>query len=113
MTLVEFIQFILFQGTRYFSPMIIASEWFLVILALAFIGLPIPVGRLQRIRQAFLGIAQRPHLAVAICGLVPIVLRLSLLGVMPVPDPSIHDEFGHLLLGDTLAHGRLSNPTHP
>ncbi len=42
-----------------------------------------------------------------------LLLRLSLLGHCPVPTPSGSDDFGYLLLGDTLAHFRLANPPHP
>src|SRR5271154_3033627 len=44
---------------------------------------------------------------------LPIALRLALLPHHPVPSPDIYDEFGHLLVADTLLHFRLANPPHP
>ncbi len=44
---------------------------------------------------------------------LPVVLRLLLLPHHPVPSPDIYDEFGHLLVADTLRHFRLANPSHP
>ncbi|MGA8026299.1 MAG: hypothetical protein WB992_04085 [Bryobacteraceae bacterium] len=46
-------------------------------------------------------------------GMLPILLRLGLLIHNPVPAPSGSDDFGYLLLADTLAHFRLANPAHP
>ncbi len=45
--------------------------------------------------------------------LLPVALRLAVLPHHPVPSPDIYDEFGHLLVADTLRHFRLANPPHP
>lgn len=43
---------------------------------------------------------------------MPVALRLALLQHHSVPAPDIYDEFGHLLVADTLRHFRLANPPH-
>jgi hypothetical protein len=44
---------------------------------------------------------------------LPVVLRLTMLHTSPIPTALGADDFSYLLLGDTLSHFRLTNPTHP
>jgi hypothetical protein len=58
-------------------------------------------------------LAQRAVWSMTLLALLPVALRLALLGHHPVPSPDVYDEFSHLLVADTLRHFRLANPIHP
>ena len=95
--------------------MILSIEFGLVLIAVALAFLSPAVGSdaFGVLEQRFAGAAEKRSLCVLGIGALAMVARAAALPILPVPQPWIADEFSHLLLADTLAHGRLSNPTHP
>jgi hypothetical protein len=80
--------------------------WAAVLVALALFWRP-------WIAPAAARLAERMAWSMAMLAVLPVLLRLLLLPHHPVPSPDVFDEFGHLLVADTLRHFRLSNPAHP
>jgi len=67
----------------------------------------------MRYGPAVCGFARRTRWSMLVLALLPIALRMAMLPTAPVPAPRTPDDFSYALLGDTLAHFRLANPTHP
>lgn len=61
----------------------------------------------------FRWLSRRPAAAMFAIASTNLLLTFSLAMSAGLPKPYIHDEFAYALEGDTFAHGRLTNPTHP
>ncbi|MGP0071589.1 MAG: hypothetical protein ACLPWF_06605 [Bryobacteraceae bacterium] len=58
-------------------------------------------------------LAPRTGWCMLLVAFLPVALRLAMLPHHPAPSASVYDEFGHMLVADTLLHFRLANPPHP
>jgi hypothetical protein len=69
-------------------------------------------GPICSLESAIARFAARPVLPLFLLFFAVLAIRVSILPLLPIPVPGIHDEYSYLLMGDTFAHGRLTNPTH-
>src|SRR5271165_4000254 len=65
------------------------------------------------VQWAFTRLARHRRLSVLLVGLSVIAVRVGFISILGIPQPRFNDEFSYLLAGDTFAHARLTNPTHP
>lgn len=84
------------------------------VVALAFVAVTFPglaAEPLGRAEAHFSRLARTRGRALVVVGGLAIAMRVAALPILPVPEPSVDDEYSYLLQAETFLHGRLTNPT--
>lgn len=68
-------------------------------------------GKLSRCWAAWSALARRKTAAILLVAATCLTLRLAVLPILPIPKFVYADEFSHFLFAETLASGRITNPT--
>lgn len=68
---------------------------------------------LYSVESVWTRIASKRLLSCALVFALSLTIRLALLPLDPKPVPQVQDEFSYVFGGETLAMGRVANPTHP
>jgi hypothetical protein len=84
-----------------------------VIIMITFLLVRLRPRFLDRLEDSCSTFAQNRMAVVFAMGLLALSLRLTLLPLIPIPTPIVHDEYSYILQAQTFASGRLTNSAHP
>ncbi len=85
----------------------------LIVIVVSFLLPRLASAQFTALERALARLARRRTLAWVAVGILALIARAAALPLLPIPIPSIQDEYENLLMADTFSHGRLTNPPHP